>query len=72
MLLKEERELVVEYGKQMIERGLTVGTFGNLSVYNEKENLFAISPSGMDYFKTAPEDVVVLTPEGEKVDGDRQ
>ena len=65
MLLKEERELVVEYGKQMIERGLTVGTFGNLSVYNEKENLFAISPSGMDYFKTAPEDVVVLTPEGE-------
>ena len=72
MLLKEERELVVEYGKQMIERGLTVGTFGNLSVYNEKENLFAISPSGMDYFKTAPEDVVVLTPEGEKVDGDRK
>ena len=27
MLLKEERELVVEYGKQMIERGLTVGNF---------------------------------------------
>ena len=25
MLLQEERELVVEYGKQMIERGLTVG-----------------------------------------------
>lgn len=72
MLLQEERELVVEYGKQMIERGLTVGTFGNLSVYNEKENLFAISPSGMDYFKTTPEDVVVLTPEGEKVDGDRK
>ena len=39
MLLKEERELVVEYGKQMIERGLTVGTFGNLSVYNEKESV---------------------------------
>lgn len=72
MLLQEERELVVEYGKAMIERGLTVGTFGNLSVYNEKENLFAISPSGMDYFQTKPEDVVILTPEGEKVDGDRK
>lgn len=72
MLLQEERELVVEYGKEMIRRGLTVGTFGNLSVYNEKENLFAISPSGMDYFQTKPEDVVILTPDGEKVDGDRK
>lgn len=72
MLLQEERELVVEYGKEMIRRGLTVGTFGNLSVYNEKENLFAISPSGMDYFQTKPEDVVILTPDGERVDGDRK
>lgn len=70
MLLQEERELVVNYGMEMISRGLTVGTFGNLSVYNEKENLFAISPSGMDYFKTEPKDVVVMTPDGEKVDGD--
>lgn len=70
MILKEEREQVVEYGKKMVELGLTVGTFGNLSVYNPKENLMAISPSGMDYFLTKPEDVVVLTPDGEKVDGD--
>ena len=45
MLLKEEREQVVEYGKQLLERNLSVGTFGNISIYNEKENLFAISPS---------------------------
>ena len=70
MILKEEREQVVEYGKKMVELGLTVGTFGNLSVYSPKENLMAISPSGMDYFLTKPEDVVVLTPDGEKVDGD--
>ncbi len=70
MILKEEREQVVEYGKKMVELGLTVGTFGNLSVYNPKEGLMAISPSGMDYFRTRPEDVVVLTPDGKKVDGD--
>ncbi len=70
MILQEEREQVVEYGKKMVELGLTTGTFGNLSVYNPKEKLMAISPSGMDYFKTNPEDVVVLTPDGEKVDGD--
>ena len=40
MLLKEEREQVVEYGKQLLERNLSVGTFGNISIYNEKENLF--------------------------------
>ncbi len=28
MLLKEEREQVVEYGKQLLERNLSVGTFG--------------------------------------------
>ena len=27
MLLKEEREQVVEYGKQLLERNLSVGTF---------------------------------------------
>lgn len=69
MILKKERERVVEYGKKLIETGLTVGTFGNISVYNPEKNLMAISPSGMDYFKTEPEDIVVLTPEGEKVDG---
>lgn len=72
MLLQQEREQVVQYGKDMIARGLTVGTFGNLSVYNEKDNLFAISPSGMDYFRTTAADVVVMTPEGEKADGDRR
>lgn len=72
MILQAEREQVVEYGQKLIEQGLTVGTFGNLSVYNEKENLMAISPSGMDYFKTTPADIVVLTPDGEKVDGDRK
>lgn len=69
MILKEEREQVVEYGKKLVELGLTNGTFGNLSVYNPQEGLMAISPSGMDYFKTTPEDIVVLTPDGEKVDG---
>ena len=72
MLLQEEREKIVVYGQKMLKRGLTAGTFGNLSIYNEKENLFAISPSGMDYFKTDASDVVVMTLDGEKADGDRK
>lgn len=72
MLLKEQRELVVEYGKKLVEAGLTVGTFGNLSVYDRERDLVAISPSGTDYFATKPEDVVVLTSRGERVDGTRK
>lgn len=72
MILKEEREQVVEYGRKLIELGLTVGTFGNLSLFNPKENLMAITPSGLDYFTMKPEDVVVLTPDGKRVDGDRK
>lgn len=72
MLLQQERELVVEYGNRLVQTGLVTGTFGNVSVYNKKEGLFAISPSGMDYAHIRPADVVVLTPEGEKIDGDRK
>jgi len=72
MLLREERELVVEYGKKMITNGLTKGTGGNISIFNRKEQLMAISPSGIDYFETKPEDVVVINIKGEIVDGDKK
>lgn len=71
MILREERELVVEYGKKLITSGLTKGTGGNLSIYNREKELMAISPSGIDYFQTRPEDVVVLNLKGEKIDGDK-
>lgn len=72
MLLQKEREAVVEYGKLMFSKGLTNGTTGNVSVYNREENLMAISPSGIDYFQTTPEDVVVVKLDGTIVDGDRK
>ena len=45
MLLQEQRELVVEYGKKLVTTGLTDGTFGNLSVFDRQSGLMAISPS---------------------------
>ncbi|NLW23186.1 MAG: L-fuculose-phosphate aldolase [Tissierellia bacterium] len=71
MLLREERESIVEYGKKLVTSNLTKGTGGNLSVFNREKGLFAISPSGIDYFKIKVEDVVVMDLEGNKVDGDR-
>ena len=72
MLLREEREQVVAYCKKLITQGLTKGTGGNISICNREKGLFAISPSGIDYFETEPEDVVVMDLQGRVVDGKRK
>lgn len=72
MLLQEERQLVVEYGKKLIHSNLTKGTGGNLSIFNREKGLMCISPSGIDYFKIRPEDVVVLDLDGNRVDGGKE
>jgi L-fuculose-phosphate aldolase len=70
MLLAEERKLIVEYGKKLINAQLTTGSGGNLSIINREKGLVAIKPTGVDYFKMEPADVVVMKPDGEIVDGD--
>jgi len=70
MRLFDERSAVVEFGKKLITNHLTTGTGGNLSFYNRSEGLIAIKPSAVDYFKMRPEDVPLVTPEGEVVEGD--
>ncbi|NLK42859.1 MAG: L-fuculose-phosphate aldolase [Tissierellia bacterium] len=72
MILLNERREIVEYGKKLVTSKLTKGTGGNLSIYNRKEGLMAISPSGIDYFEIRPEDVVVLDLDGNIVDGDKK
>ena len=71
MLLESERELLVEYGKKLISHRLTTGTGGNLSIFNSEKGLIAITPTGLDYFDTKPEDIVVLQLDGEIVEGKR-
>jgi len=72
MLLEHERVQIVQYGKKMIQHGLTKGTGGNISVFNRAKQLMAISPSGLDYLSTKPEDVVVVDLSGNVVDGNRK
>lgn len=71
LLLKEERQKVVDFGKKLITSGLTSGTGGNVSIYDEEKQLIAISPSGIDYFETTLEDVVLINLDGEIVEGHR-
>jgi L-fuculose-phosphate aldolase len=72
MLLEKERALIVEYGRLLLERGLTVGTGGNISIYERASGHVAISPSGIDYERTVPADVVVVDMSGAVVNGCRR
>ncbi|WP_373484446.1 L-fuculose-phosphate aldolase [Acetobacterium sp.] len=67
MLLQKEREDVVKYCRKMITAGLTKGTGGNISIFNRDRGLMAVSPSGIDYFETEADDVVVMDLEGKVV-----
>lgn len=69
MKMIKERELIVEYGKKMLTSGLTTGSGGNISVYNRELALIAISPSGLDYFDTRTEDILIIDIEGNLIEG---
>lgn len=70
MLLEQERELIVKYGKKMIASQLTTGSGGNLSIMDREKNLVAIKPTGIDYLEMKPADVVIVDMQGNVVDGD--
>ena len=72
MLMLKERELVVEYGKKMSSAGLSKGTSGNISVFNRELGYMAISPSGVGYFETNPEDVVIMDVEANIIEGEKK
>ncbi len=72
MLMQKARQEVVEYGKKMSAAGLTNGTSGNISVYDADLGYMAISPSGIGYFDTKAEDVVVMDLAGNIIDGDKR
>ena len=68
-MMEYEKEQVVRYGKKLIDRRLTTGSGGNISVCNREKNLIAISPSGLDYYETTPKDIVILDMDGNLVEG---
>ncbi len=72
MLMEEARKQIVEYGNKMSSAGLAKGTAGNISIFDPETGYMAISPSGIGYFETLPEDVVVMTLDGEIVEGNRK
>lgn len=72
MLMQKQREEIARAGRRLLDLGLTRGTGGNLSIFDPKSGLFALSPSGMDYMEIEAEDVVVMNLMDQAVDGERK
>jgi L-ribulose-5-phosphate 4-epimerase len=71
MLLASLREEVLHANQEIARRGLAPHTFGNASGIDRTgaEPLVVIKPSGVDYEKLTPADMVVTDLEGKIVDG---
>ncbi len=70
-LYHDERKAIRDYGIELIDRGLTEGTGGNLSVRLDDECI-AISPSGVPYSDIDVWDVPVVDFDGNVIAGDRE
>jgi len=63
-------EAVLAAAKEMLALGLVEGTAGNISARQEDGNV-CITPSSVDYRQMSIEDLVVVDPTGQVVDGTR-
>ena len=68
-MFKELKREAYEANVALPRHGLINLTFGNASAIDRAQAVFAIKPSGVDYAALAPDDMVVVDLEGQKVDG---
>ena len=69
-MLEKLKEEVYKANMDLPKYGLVTFTWGNVSGIDREKGLFVIKPSGVDYDKLTPEDMVVVDLQGNKVEGD--
>lgn len=68
-MLEELKKRVYEANMLLPKYGLVTFTWGNVSEIDRESGIFAIKPSGVDYDKLTPDDMVLVDLEGKKVEG---
>lgn len=68
-MLEELKQEVYKANMDLPAYGLVTFTWGNVSGIDREKGFFVIKPSGVDYDKLSPEDMVVMDMEGNKVEG---
>ena len=69
-MLEKLRRKVYEANIMLPKLSLVNFTWGNVSGIDREKNLFVIKPSGVEYEKLSPENMVVVNLSGEVVEGD--
>lgn len=68
-MLEELKQQVYEANMELPRRGMVTYTWGNVSGIDRESGLFVIKPSGIDYEKLTPMDMVILNMKGDIVEG---
>ncbi|PRR82720.1 L-ribulose-5-phosphate 4-epimerase [Clostridium vincentii] len=68
-MLEELKKEVYEANMLLTKYKLVTFTWGNVSAIDRKSGLVVIKPSGVDYEKMGPKDMVVVTLDGDIVEG---
>lgn len=68
-MLEELKKLVCDANKDLPKYGLVTFTWGNVSAMDRASGLFVIKPSGVEYDRLTPEDMVVMDLDCKKVEG---
>jgi L-ribulose-5-phosphate 4-epimerase len=68
-MLDKLKQIVFKANMDLVENGLVIHTWGNVSGRDKKSGLIVIKPSGVDYESMKPDDMVVIDPVGKVVEG---
>ena len=68
-MLEELKETVWRANMRLRDEGLVALTWGNASAFDRETRLVVIKPSGVEYGKMSPGDMVVLNLDGRVVEG---
>ena len=63
------REAIVAMGKELIERKLVAGSWGNIRV-KLADGVYAVTPSGRGYANQKPEDIIIIDDACNTLDGE--
>lgn len=66
----ELKNKVQQIALKSYKQGLVAGTSGNVSLFDKNKNVMAITASNLDYDLMQPEDVIVMSLDGEIIEGE--
>ena len=69
-MLESLKEKVCKANLDLVKHGLVIFTWGNVSAIDREKGLVVIKPSGVGYDNMKPSDMVVVSLDGDVVEGD--